>query len=184
MSRGKKSQQSWACGPPRHCLLFFVAATSPKSQQKATHVVAWVRFLPSQFLGRQKPIKQAFFLCHFFGTSKTGVRTHLWVLNGTQLRSEWAPCLPMGAEWVAIAIRTSPMCIPMDAESDPNAIRQDPMHPDVCGMGQNMQPQIPIHVGSIWITVASHWTQTGRHAAILTGRHRHPDQAWRNVCSG
>ena len=39
------------------------------------------------------------------------------------------------------------------------------MHPDVCGMGQNMQPQIPIHVGSIWITVAPHWTQTGRHTA-------------------
>jgi len=39
------------------------------------------------------------------------------------------------------------------------------MHPDVCGMGQNMQPRIPIYVGSIWITVASHWTQTGRHTA-------------------
>ena len=70
-----------------------------------------------------------FFLCHFFGTSKNPFRTHRWVLTGTQLRSEWAPCLLVGAEWVAIAIRMSPMCIPMGAESDPNAIRQDPHAP-------------------------------------------------------
>ena len=40
------------------------------------------------------------------------------MLNGTQLRSEWAPCLLMGAEWVAIAIRMSLMCIPMGAEAE------------------------------------------------------------------
>ena len=38
--------------------------------------------------------------------------------------------------------------------------------------------------GSIWITFASHLTQTGRHAAILTDRPRIPDQAWRNSHSG
>ena len=39
-------------------------------------------------------------------------------------------------------------CTPMCAE-----------WPKICS------PQIPIHVGSIWITVAPHWTQTGRHTA-------------------
>ena len=57
----------------------------------------WLRFLPSQFLGRQNPINQAFFCCViFFGTSKTGFRTPRWVLNRTQLRSEWAPLPPDG----------------------------------------------------------------------------------------
>ena len=106
MSRGKKSQQSWACGPPRHCLLFFVAATSPKSQQKAKHVAVWVRFLPSQFLGRQNPRKHAFFFVSFFWDVKKslpytpvgadwdaivirlGIHASRCVLNGTQLRSE------------------------------------------------------------------------------------------------
>ena len=32
-----------------------------------------------------------FVLCHFLGDVKTGVRTPLWVLNRTQLRSEWGP---------------------------------------------------------------------------------------------
>ena len=54
-------------------------------------------FCRPNFLGRQNPIKQAFVLCViFFGTSKTGFRTPRWVLNGTQLRSEWAPLPPDG----------------------------------------------------------------------------------------
>jgi len=47
-------------------LLFRVAATSPKSQRNANGVAAWLRFLPSQFLGRQNPRNTAFFFVPFF----------------------------------------------------------------------------------------------------------------------
>ena len=44
------------------------------------NALAWLTFLPSQFLGRQNPRKQAFFFCViFFGTSKTGFRTLVFI---------------------------------------------------------------------------------------------------------
>ena len=71
----------------------------------------------------------------------------------------------MGAEWDAIAIRMSPCAFRWVRKRIQLRSERFPMHPDVCGMGQNMQPHIPIHDGSIWITIESHWTQTGRHTA-------------------
>ena len=118
-------------------------------------------------LGRQSPRNKRVCVVSFFG--------------GVKHRRSYTP---VGAEWDAIAIRMSPCAFRWVRKRIQIRSETFPMHPDVCGMGQNMQPQIPIHVGSIWITVASHWTQTGRHAAILTGRPRTPGQAWRNVCSG
>jgi len=88
MSRGNKSQQCWAWGAAAALFAVFVAATFSKSQQNANNVAGGgVTCLPSQFLGRQNPRKQAFCACHDF-----------WDVNN------WLPYTPVGAEWDAIAI--------------------------------------------------------------------------------
>ena len=101
---------------------FWDGKTSPNTQRDVKHVAAWLRFSPSHFLGRQNARNQMFFVS-FFGTSKTGVRTPRWVLNRTQLRSEWAPLPPDGC-------RMGRKCGPMS----PCALRwvrkRIPMHSD------------------------------------------------------
>ena len=167
MSRGKKSQQSWAWGPPRHCLLFFCCRDFAEIAAEGKTCCRVGQIFAVPIFGTSKTEKPAFFFVSFFWDVKNSL-----------------PYTPVGAEWDAIAIRMGPCAFRWVRKQIQIRSERFPMHPDVCGMGQNMQPQIPIHVGPIWITVASHWTQTGRHAAILTGRHRPTDQAWRNVCSG
>ena len=73
------------------CRDFAEIAAERKNGCRVGHIFAVPIFGTSK---TEKP--SAFFRVIFLGTSKTGVRAHLWVLNGTQLRSDWAPLPPDG----------------------------------------------------------------------------------------
>ena len=134
MSRGKQTQQSWAWGQSRHVFAVFRCRDFAEISAERKKCCRMARIFAVPIFGTSKPEKTSFFCVIFFGTSKPGFRTPRWVLNRTQLRSEWASCLPMGAEWDAIAIRMSPCALRWVRKRIQIRSKRFPMHHDVCGM--------------------------------------------------
>ena len=93
-------------------------------------VAAWLIFLPSQFLGRQTPRKQAFCCVSFFGERQELASAHPGgCLIGRNCDPNGPPCLPMGAEWDAIAIRMSPCAFRWVRKRIQIRSERFPMHP-------------------------------------------------------
>ena len=97
MSRGKKIPAALGMGAAAALFAVFCfrdfaeIAAERKNGCRVGHIFAVPIF------GTSKTEKTRVFVSViFFGTSKAGVRTHVWVLIGTQLRSHWAPLPPDG----------------------------------------------------------------------------------------
>ena len=107
MSRGKKSQQCWACGQSRHVSAVFCCRDFAEISAERKHCCHMARIFAVPIFGTSKPGKTSVFLfCAMFWDVKNwlpytpvgaesdaiairmGTPASRWVLNGTQVRSE------------------------------------------------------------------------------------------------